>query len=406
MLLLIVPAFIVSCDDPEPDPVVLVPKLSGLYVYGTNTIAELSVDPDAKMARAVLNPDKSGGVENMEDIFAKLMYIGAASTIQFTYVDEDTALNYGVVGGGVITPGTDFSDSDIDADFITGALVVEADAIQVTVGGLYYVYANMNTLSLRIMQVEPQMIGDATEAQWASGTDIPQKSASIDSAVFEITDLTLSGASGYKYRFNNGWEVFNDGSLATYTHLGVESYADAWETRINDIGYFGENIPHHDDGVFTVRLKYDPSDGSWEETKIKTGSVLIDYTLNQIGLFGNAYVTAPLDTANWVSGEDGYEVHAPEVAGDVYTWSWDAVDLIVDREFIFLENGAWGGLQYDWDMLTSVGGKSVDDGDIVDATTLGGEYHNFYVVEAGGYDITLVIDAAEETKTVTIVGTR
>ena len=401
MLLLIIPAFFVSCDDSEPEPIVLVPKLSGLYVYGSNTIAALSVEPNAKMARAILNPDKSGGAENMEDIYAKLMYIGPTSTIQFTYVDTDTALNYGVVGGGAVTPGADIADSDINADFITGTLAVEADAIQITEGGLYYVYADMNTFDLRIMRVEAQMIGDATEAQWASGTDLPQKSASTDSAVFEITDLTLSGASGYKYRFNDGWEVVNDGTKATYTHLGVASYQDAWDTRINDIGYFGENIPHHDDGIFTVRLKYDPSDGSWEETKIKTGVVLIDYSLNQMGLFGNAYEIDDV-RANWVEGVDGYGLHAPAVDGHVYTWSWDAVELFADGEFIFLENGVWGGIQLDWSMLTSVEGESIYDKKLNDSTTLGGEWHNFRVVDAGTYDITLVLDPGAETNVVTI----
>lgn len=401
MLLLIIPAFFVSCEDPEPEPIVLVPKLSGLYVYGSNTIAALSVEAKAKMSRAILNPDKSGGAENMEDIFAKLMYIGPASTLEFTYVDEDTAMNYGVVGGGAVTAGADIADSDINTDFITGTLEVEADAIQITDGGLYYVYADMNTLDLRIMKVEAQMIGDATEAQWASGTDLPQKSASTDSAVFEITDLTLSGASGYKYRFNDGWEVVNSGSMATYTHLGVASYQDAWDTKVNDIGYFGENIPHHDDGIFTVRLKFDASDGSWKETKIKTGVALVDYSLTQMGLIGDAYDIDGV-TEDWSDGT-GYEVHAPVVDGHVYTWTWNDVVLAQDKEFIFLENGVWGGLQLDWSMLSSVEGQSIDDGKIVDATTLGGEWHNFRVVTGGTYDITLVLDPAAETKVATIV---
>jgi hypothetical protein len=76
--------------------------------------------------------------------------------------------------------------------------------------------------------------------------------------------------------------------------------------------------------------------------------------------------------------------------------------LIQDREFIFLEDGAWGGVQIDFPGATN-GGAAITGGDIVDATTKEKEFHNYYVVEGGTYDITLAIDAAANTRTVTIV---
>ena len=393
---------VAACKKDETEPIDLVPKLDGLYVYGTNTVAETAIEPEAKMARAILNPDKSGGESNVPGVYGKLMYIGAGSTIKFTEVAAEESTVYGAVGGGEAVAGPELGLTDITADIISGTLVADEDPVAITEEGLYYVFVLMNSHQFRILKVEPEIIGDATEKMWTEGTPLPQVRVSADSAVFEVTDLTLTGASGYKYMFSSGWELYIDDSIATHTHLGVESYADAWDSGINDIGYFGENIPHKVDGIFTVRLKYDASTGGWAETKIKTGAILIDYSAYQMGLFGNAYLTAPGDTANWESGVDGYGLHAPAVDGYVYTWTWDDAELIQDREFIFLENGAWGGLQFDWAMLTSVGGKAVDDGDIVDATTLGGEWHNFYVVNGGAYDISLVIDAKAESKTVTI----
>lgn len=403
MALLLIPVFMVSCNkDEDPDPVELIPKLDGLYVYGSNTVAESSTEPAAKMPRAKLNPDKSGGVDDMEGIYGKLIYIGGNSTIQFKEVIEEEGFDYGAPGGGTTSPGADVGNTDIATNMIHGTLEQDTDPISIADEGLYYVFVNMNNMEFRIMKVEAHMIGDATEAQWAAGTPLPMIHVSVDSAVFEGQEIPLVGASGYKYMFNNGWEVYAGEEMATYTHLGVESYGDAWETGINDVGYYPENIPHKEDGIFTVRLKYDAASGEWDETKVKTGSMLIDYSANQMGLFGNAYLLAPGDTANWETGVDGYEVHAPDVTGNVYTWSWDAVELLEEREFIFLENGAWGGLQFDWAMLTSVEGEAVDNDDIVDATTVGGEYHNFYVVTGGTYDISLVIDAETESKTVTI----
>ena len=403
VLLLMVPFLFLACDKDDKEPVELVPELSGLYVYGTNTVASTAVEPNAKMNRAILNPDKSGGDENREGVYGKLMYIGANSTIQFMLVEDEVSTKLGIPDGGGNIAGADLPNTDVIDSIIIGTLTEDSNPVQIADEGLYYLFANLDTYELRIMRVLAEIIGDATEAQWTAGTPIPQIHVSVDSAVFEVTELPLVGASGYKYRFNNGWELYNDGDMATYTHLGVESYGDAWDSGINDIGYFGENIPHKEDGVFTIRLKYTASTGEWEETKTKTGILLIDYTYNEMGMFGNAYTLASGDTANWVSGSDGYGLHAPSKSGNVYTWTWDDVNLIQDREFIFLENGAWGGLQFDWAMLSSVGGQAVDDGKIVDATTLGGEWHNFYVVEGGLYDITLVIDAATETKTVTIV---
>jgi hypothetical protein len=330
------------------------------------------------------------------------MYIGANSTIQFTEVEGEISATYGAPNGGDTDPGSEIGDTDVTDDIIHGTLTEDASPINITEEGLYYVYVNMNNFEFRIMKIDAEMIGDATEAQWTAGTVLPQVHASTDSTIFEATGLPLVGSSGYKYRFSNGWEVFNNNDMATYTHLGVESYGTAWDLGINDIGYFGENIPHKENGVFTVRLKYNASIGEWSETKTKTGNILLNYSENQMGLFGNAYLLAPGDTANWASGEDGYGLHAPVKSGNVYTWTWTDVNLLEGREFIFLENGAWGGLQFDWSMLTSVGGAAVVAGNIVDATTEGGEYHNFLVMVGGNYNVTLTIDAEADTKTVTI----
>jgi hypothetical protein len=400
LFLLIMPTVFYSCNkDEDPKPIVLVPKLSGLYVFGTNTIAEVAVDPNAKMARAVLNPGKSGGDSNREGVYGKLMYIGANSTLQFTSVDSTLSYTYGAANGGELVAGADLGFTDVKDSIISGTLVESESPIKITEEGLYYVF-----LDFRIMKVKAQMIGDATPGQWATGTLLPQVYVSKDSAIFEVTDLTLKGSSGYKYMFNDGWELFNNGSMATHTHLGVESYGTSWETGINNIGYFGENIPHKDDGRFTIRLKYTASTGEWKETKTKTGSILIDYSAKQMALFGNAWVNSPGDTASWATG-DGYGLQLPVKVGYVYTWSWNAAPLLQGREFIFLQNGAWGGIQLDWSMLTSVGGQAVTDNSIIDATTAGGQWHNFKVVTGGVYTLTLVINAETETKVVTIVHT-
>ncbi|WP_017731116.1 hypothetical protein [Nafulsella turpanensis] len=403
MLMLVASVFFVSCSDESEDPApeVLTPKMDGVYVFGSNTIADDALDPDARMSLAVLDPTQGAMVESMEGIYGKFMYIGANSTIQFAEVEDEVGTTFGAADGGSVGIGAEVGNYPINDEVIYGTLETEAAPIEVSEEGLYYAYIDTNTDQFVLMRVEPNIIGDATEGQWATGTPLPQVFLSKDSAVYEAS-IPLTGASGYRYRFNDGWAVYQDPNIVTLSSLGVESYGEAWDSGVSDIGFYTENIPHHEDGIYTVRLTYNAATGEWDEDKVKTGNLEVDYSAIEMGLFGNAYVTAPEDTANWEAGVDGYELHTPVVDGNTFTWSWDAVDLIQDREFIFLENGEWGGLQIDYTGAT-VQGAAIENGQIVDATTVGGEYHNFFVAEGGPYNITLVIDGETDARTINIV---
>lgn len=403
MLMLMAAVFFTSCGDDaaETEPEVLTPKMDGVYVFGTNTIAEDALDPNARMSLAVLDPSQGAEVESMEGVYGKFMYIGANSTIQFAEVVDEVGTTYGAAGGGTLEHASEIPNVPVNDEVIHGTLEADAAAINVNEEGLYYVFLNTNDDTFVLMRVEANMIGDATEAQWAEGTPLPQVFVSEDSAVFEATNLPLNGASGYRHRFNDGWAVYQDPNIVTLSSLGVESYGEAWDAGVYDIGFFLDNIPHHEDGMYTVRLTYNAATNEWSETKIKTGELAVDYSAVEMGLFGNAYINAAGDTATWTAGVDGFELHTPTVDGNVYTWSWDAVDLIQDREFIFLENGEWGGLQIDY-AGAAVQGAAVDNKQVVDATTVGGEYHNFFVAEEGTYDVNLVIDAETGARTVNI----
>lgn len=402
LLLLMLPILFIACDeDPVEDPIVLEPAEDGVYIYGSNTIAATIEDATARMAAAVLDPGQGAMVDNMDGVYGKFMYIGANSTLNIRVVEGDADTTYGLPDGGTYDSASVFGNILVKDKVTAGTLIANEDAIEVAQEGLYYAFLNTNTNLFVLMKVKAQMIGDATELNWAAGTNISMKSSSKDSTVFEITGLNLKGATGYRYRFNDGWHVYADGNIITLSSLGVESYGTAWDTGINDLGYFLENTPHKDNGVFTVKLSFNAATGEWKELKTKTGELLIDYTDTQMGLFGNAYELASGDTANWGSGTDGYELHAPSKSGSVYTWTWDNVNLIEGREFIFLENGAWGGLQIDY-LGAAVGGSATTNEDVVNATSVGGEFNNFFVSTGGSYTITLEINAETTGRTVTI----
>ena len=393
LMLMAAVMFAACSDDDAGGPAApLQPKADGFYVYGTNTIASAPTEQRARLAGAKLNPAKSGGAQTKPGVYGRYMYIGANSTIQFTEVVNGEAVVLGAAGGGTKSAGADLGNTDINAEFIHGTLEAGAPAIQVDEEGLYYLFVDANTDHFRLMKVDAQIFGDAQPGQWSTGTVLPMKSANKDAAVFEATGVNLTGESGYKYRMNRGYEVYNDGEIATLTFLGVESYGAAWDSGVNDLIYKDENIPQKETGTFLVRLEYNPLTDKWTETKIK------DYSATQMSLFGNAFVLPSGEEANW---NTGLNLHAPAVEGSVYTWNWDNVGLIEGREFIFLENGAWGGLLIDYTGAT-VEGAAVTNGNIVDATTVGGEHHNYRVVAGGPYNIKLVIDAAAGTRKVVI----
>jgi len=52
----IMTTFFVACDkDDDDDPIVLVPNLNGLYVFGTNTVASAPGNAASKMNLAILD---------------------------------------------------------------------------------------------------------------------------------------------------------------------------------------------------------------------------------------------------------------------------------------------------------------------------------------------------------------
>lgn len=399
MLLLMASVFFTSCSDDEADPTPqpLIPNLEGFYVYGTNTIAEDALDPNARMSRAVLDPSQGAQVENMEGVYGKFMYIGANSTIQFTEVEGEEGTVYGAANGGTREQGSEVGNVGVDGEVIHGTLEANGPAIEVSEEGLYYLFVDTNEGVFVLMPVRANMIGDATEGQWETGTSLPLQSVSPEGAVFEATDVTLFGESGYRYRFNEGWHAYASPNVVTLSSLGVEDYGTAWDTQVNDLGYYLDNIPHHETGVFTIRLEFDAESGEWTETKTRTGNVQVDHSETAMGLFGNAFEVDGVE-AEWNAG---YGLHTPAVDGGVYTWTWESAELIAEREFIFLENGEWGGLQIDFSGAT-VEGEAIENGQIVDATSVGGEHHNFMVVEGGAYDIELVIDEEAGSRTITI----
>jgi hypothetical protein len=392
VFMLFAASIIVSCgEDDDPKPIDLYPNLNGLYVHGSNTVATEPGNAASKVNLAILDPNQGAQVENMNGVYGKFIHIGANSTIEFTYVENEEGMRYGSPGGGSLDSAF-VAGGVINDRVIHGDLVEGGDPIQVTNEGLYYVYVNYNDKKFILMEVKANMIGDATELDWSAGTPLPLKSSDINGTVFEGTGIPLVGASGYRYRFNDGWHVYADNSIVTMSSLGVPSYGEAWDTGINDIGFYLDNIPHKETGIFTITLTYDAATGEWNEAKVKTGDLLVDYSDAEYGWFGNAYYVTGTVEGAW---DAIHHIKTPEKDGNLYHWTW-TLELIQDRSFVLRENadpGAW----ITWGGAAKLG-SAFDNSLIIKEDG----QDNYYVAVGGTYDITFTINAEDEGRILTI----
>jgi len=100
ILLLMLSVSFMACDSADEGPQVLLPKLDGFYVYGTNTIAASPSDMEARMALAVLDHTKPAGIDQLDGVYGKYLYIGANSKINFAIVKNEAGTVYGAPNGG------------------------------------------------------------------------------------------------------------------------------------------------------------------------------------------------------------------------------------------------------------------------------------------------------------------
>lgn len=395
ILLLILPLYFFSCSDDEDGPKVLLPKAEGFYVFGDNTVAAEPSEPAARMALAQLDPGH--GPSFADSVYGKYMYIGAHSKIQFALVNED---GDGTLFGAdevIVENGVEAGIS-VNDDIIHGTLGKNEDEIEVTNEGLYYVFADLNTLTFVLTEVKPQIIGDAVKPDgWDAGVPLTLKSISMTEVVWEATNVEMAYGGGYKYRFNDGWASYQDENFATHSHLGIEDYGVAWENQeVGTVGWFPSTIPSFAKGLYTINMKYTHNpvgEGTWTPTVTKTGEVVTDYSTTQVGFFGNAFYLSSGAEGAWA--EQG-GVKTPTKSGNVYTWTWNDFDLIQDREFIIREDGIWTGV-----LVVFNGATQAGDGFSAKITKATGS-DNFYVTTGGVYDISLAIDGVTNAKTLTI----
>ena len=316
---------------------------------------------------------------------------------QWNYKDEagnEIQTNFGLAKGVTFAAGVEL------------ALVGNGDNINVT-AGTYDVYLDeVNGKAWFITDGSyPGGAAAKVESEWGLiGNLADCNNWSADITLYEDGDYAVAKgvafAAGNEFKFRKGktWgvELTYEGLITIDAKLDLIDGAGGKQNSSIAVG-----------GSFDVYLAKDLScfyvmtPGKTPAEAGEAEKVILDYSDCQMELVGSGVVeqtgTTP-DTAwgGWGQTLLSSNTGKPAKSGDVYTWSWSNVQLSVEGWKIRTFNAAASGGVNNFDC----GDGNVDK--VASANVQASSDGNIYVT-AGNYNITLVIDAAADTKKITIV---
>ena len=374
-----------SCkkDDTTVTPPVIV--LDGLYIKGAVT-AYADFDAKALMKvtpNEVTKKDRASLLELYIPIKAGAEGFNIVQVIGSTRKTFGPATGFGnVTAGTTDEPKLTFQRGPV-AETTTAKFTVPAD-------GMYHVVIDLVLLKAVIVPVHWGVIGAATPNGWNGSTALTESAFNQTEMSWTKTNLTLLKGT-WKLRYSDGWKV----ELDTLVDVGGGLKGVKVNTNFGGtpaalvIG--GADMPNDAPGIYTVTFAYKLGTG-YTLTLTKTGDIpLIDYSLFEMGIIGNAYYLADgVTPANW---DVNFGTSVPVKVGTTYTWTY-TLDLIVDKSFKFRQGTDWAGKSIGYTDVTMAGSAAanfVDDGG------------NFKVTVGGNYTLELKIDAATEVYTVTAI---
>lgn len=359
----------------------------GFYAVGEACPVK-SVDAEnavlAQMSQGVnevlMDQDKLSWEESKRDgMWEKYIYLEANKEFELILKEGSEATIYGanLEKQELATDGTALQG-------YKGSLII-GQKMQVAEAGLYHIVLDLNkdgkldlTGGAQII-VAPVTWGVSGAMNGWGMTTVEPQIKSATEIVWTWTEQEISAKGEFKFKDENGWKIVLDdaGAVKAHTNLGA------------DLQNGGANIVVAEAGVYTVTLTYNLAKGeianSYKYELTKTGDVAAkDYSACVLELVGDAVLEqegAEKDPSAWNWG-NVYSLGTPAKDGDIYTWKAADVQL-----------GVAGGFK----VRTQ---SAQDQGDII-AFDFGVDGNNATVTENGYYDVTVVIDAANDTKTLT-----
>lgn len=264
-----------------------------------------------------------------------------------------------------------------------GSLVI-GQKMKVAEAGLYHIVLDLNKDGKLDLTGGAQII--VAPVTWGvsgamNGWDMTTAEPEVKSAteiVWTWTDQEISAGGKFKFKDEKGWKINLDDAnqVKAHTNLGV------------DLQNGGADIVVEESGIYSITLTYTLSKGvianSYKYELTKTGAVATkDYSACVLELVGDAVLDQEGATpdATWSWG-NVYSMGTPTKDGDIYTWKVTDVQL-----------GVAGGFKVRTEANKAQGN--------IPAFDLGVDGNNATVKENGYYNVTVIIDAANETKTLT-----
>lgn len=370
-----------SCkdDDEDPTPTNNAIVEDGFYIQGDATAY---ADFDIK---ATLSPTKNEVLQeersSLMEIYVAVKGSGGFNIVQVNGSERTT---WGPSSEFALTPSRNEEPNEDGMDIIQRGAIEATDAkFTVAEDGLYHVIIDTELGVGAILPAKWGVIGQATPTGWSGSTALDAPTFDFNTMTFKKENVEMSNGE-WKFRYSNGWKVqldttldLGDGKKGVYANCNYGGSVDALEEG-------GSNFMNEKGGIFTVELTWTAGAGH-TAMLTRTGDIPArDYSAVSVGLIGDGVVDGNWDGEKYAS--------TPAKDGDVYTWNFNGVELNNTGGFKIRTAGTWDDINEGYSDI--VGGP--DAGEIQES---GG---NMQAVNGGTFDIEFVIDAAAETKSISI----
>ena len=376
----------------------------GFYVAGPATGAtELTAD---YMMAAGLN-EVDGA--NRSGMYEKYIALEANKDFELVLYANGEQIRYGAALETFDV--SEKADNPRNVEVKRGVLVTGADApaMKVAESGLYHIVLDLNeandlAFGAQIVLAPVQWGVRGAMNGWGF-TAMPTPAFNQTTMTYVLENCSVASTGAFKFAYGAGWKLDLDdaGKVKANTNLGIDAEA-AGELGNNALVPNGKDI-NIARGIYKITLTWTLKGGAikngYTATIEKTGTLeAVDYSNCQMELVGAGVAEqtgSSADTAwSWgqvlLASNDG----KPAKNGDVYTWTWSNVQLTTDGWKIRTLNAAETGGVASFDL----GADKIDTANSVEGTSTSGD---IILAAAGKYNVTLAIDAAADTKTITIV---
>lgn len=376
----------------------------GFYVTGPAT-GSTELSADYMMAQGLNEVDG----KNRGGMFEKYVALEAGKDFELLLYANGEETRYGAVLEDFDV--SEKKDNPTMGGVKRGSLQTgaAAPAMKVSESGLYHIVLDLNeagdlTFGPQIV-VAPVKWGVRGAMNGWGFTEFTAPTFNQKTMTYVLNDCTVASTGAFKFAYGAGWKIDLDdaGKVKANTNLGIDAEA-AGELGNNALVPNGKDISISR-GIYKITLTWNLKGGAikngYTATIEKTGDLeVIDYSNCQMELVGSGVAEqtgSSADTAwSWgqvlLASNDG----KPVKNGDVYTWTWSNVQLTVDGWKIRTLNAAETGGVASFDL----GADRIDTANSVEGTSTSGD---ITLAAAGNYNVTLVIDAATDIKTITIV---